>query len=168
MSVKQLSVLFVCMGNICRSPTAEGVFRSIVDKNTQGDKTKLNIHIDSAGTHAYHIGEPPDSRATATARHFGVDLSTQTARKVTLQDFVDFDYIIAMDKENLANLRSLSAKAKVSDSATLHCFMEFAKNWQNNEVPDPYYGGNDGFKDVYKMIMDASIGLLETIENKHG
>lgn len=157
---REVSVLFVCMGNICRSPTAEAVFRSIAENH---HKVGLKIIADSAGTHAYHIGNPPDARAQAASQHHGVDLSKLVARKVTLQDFIDFDYIIAMDNENLVNLRKLQKSAPTPVKASMHLFMKFAKNWQNDEVPDPYYGGESGFEDVYKMVSDASDGLLEEI-----
>lgn len=151
------------MGNICRSPTAEGVFRSIVEKrNTKG----LEIIIDSAGTHAYHIGNPPDSRAQTTAYNHGTDLSKLVARKVTIQDFIDFDYIIAMDNDNILNLKDIQSKADLDSKASVYLFMEFAKKWQNEEVPDPYYGGDKGFEEVYRMVTDASLGLLERIEEQ--
>lgn len=156
----KVSVLFVCMGNICRSPTAEGVFRAIAENQDQND---LNFIIDSAGTHAYHIGNSPDVRAQETALHHGIDLSKLVARKVTSQDFLDFDYIIAMDNENFSNLINIRNKISSPVKASVHLFMEFTKNWQNDEVPDPYYGGANGFEEVYKMVSDASHGLLEKI-----
>ena len=155
-----VSVVFVCMGNICRSPTAEGVFRHVV-----AQKQLVNrIEIDSAGTHAYHIGEPPDSRSQTTAKNHGVDLSTQRARKVQNRDFTDFDYVIAMDQSNYENLKQLMGSLEEIDpKAKLHLFMEFASSWQSNEVPDPYYGGGNGFKNVFDMVQDASEGLLKHI-----
>ncbi|MEH6455245.1 MAG: low molecular weight protein-tyrosine-phosphatase [Cocleimonas sp.] len=153
----KISVLFICMGNICRSPTAEGVFNSIVKVQNLSDK----IITDSAGTHAYHIGNQPDARAQVTAKNHGIDLSNLVARKVTAQDFKDFDYIIAMDNENLINLKSIQSDLRFSAKASVHLFMEFADNWQNDEVPDPYY--DNGFEDVYRMVTDASQGLLKQI-----
>ncbi len=153
---KKISVVFICMGNICRSPTAEGVFRHVVkERNLQGV-----IEIDSAGTHAYHIGEPPDSRSQATAKSRGVDLSAQRARKVEMDDFERFDYVIAMDRSNYENLKAL---ATVEQQKKLHLFMNFTSVWDNAEVPDPYYGGGDGFTNVFDMVHSASEGLLETI-----
>jgi len=155
----KVSVLFVCMGNICRSPTAEGVFKAIVAEHNLADE----IATDSAGTHAYHIGNPPDQRAQATAINHGVDLSSLVARKVTAQDFESFDYIIAMDNDNLANLNDVQNQLSNPVKASVHLFMEFAEDWQNNEVPDPYYGGSNGFEEVYKMVTNASQGLLKKI-----
>lgn len=155
----KVSVLFVCMGNICRSPTAEGIFRSVVEAQNFSD----DITTDSAGTHAYHIGNPPDARAQATAKNHGVDLSSLVARKVTAQDFNDFDYIIAMDNENLINLQSLQSKFSTPVKASVHLFMKFSENWQNDEVPDPYYAGDNFFEEVFKMVKDASQGLLKHI-----
>jgi len=161
-SNSKISVLFVCMGNICRSPTAHGVFASLVDSNNLTDK----ISVDSAGTHAYHIGSQPDQRAQQTALKNDIDLSSLVARKVLAQDFVNFDYIIAMDKDNLMNLEDVQQQASTNNKASLHLFMEFAPNWVNTEVPDPYYGGDQGFKEVFEMIEDAAKGLLEEINKK--
>ena len=160
----KVGVVFVCMGNICRSPTAEGVFRHHVMQQNMHDV----INIDSAGTHAYHIGEQPDSRSQATARSRGVDLSSQSARKVQGNDFERFDYVIAMDRSNYEILRSLKDSSDKSDQkANLHLFMEFASNWDNDEVPDPYYGGGNGFERVFDMVQSASEGLLEQIKANH-
>ena len=153
---KNISVVFVCMGNICRSPTAEGVFRHVVKKRNLQDQIK----IDSAGTHAYHIGEPPDSRSQATAKSQGVDLSAQRARKVEADDFERFDYVIAMDRSNYENLKELASQ---NQQEKLHLFMDFTSEWDNTEVPDPYYGGSDGFKNVFDMVKSASEGLLGNI-----
>jgi len=154
--IRNKSVLFVCMGNICRSPTAEGVFRHVVKKRNLQDQ----ISIDSAGTHAYHIGESPDSRSQSTALSRGVNLSAQRARKAVGEDFVRFDYVIAMDRSNYEDLKQLGQGA---DLSKLHLFMSFAKAWDNDEVPDPYYGGANGFEEVFDMVQSASEGLLEHI-----
>jgi len=151
------------MGNICRSPTAEGVFKAIVAEQNLADV----IATDSAGTHAYHIGNPPDVRAQATAKNHGLDLSSLVARKVAAQDFEDFDYIIAMDNDNLANLNEVQNQLSNPAKASVHLLMEFAEDWQNDEVPDPYYGGNNGFEEVYKMVTNASQGLLKRILENH-
>lgn len=156
MTDRIVSVVFVCMGNICRSPTAEGVFRHVVKARNLQDVIK----IDSAGTHAYHIGESPDSRSQATAKSRGVDLSAQRARKVEVDDFERFDYVIAMDCSNYENLKDL---ATVEQQERLYLFMDFTSAWDNAEVPDPYYGGGDGFKNVFDMVQSASEGLLECI-----
>ena len=156
----KVSVLFVCMGNICRSPTAEGVFRHIVEQEgLTGD-----IHIDSAGTHAYHVGEQPDSRAQQTARTRGIDLSQQRARKVRHDDFDNFDYVLAMDNDNHAILATMCPSDK---DECLSLFLEFAEGRRESEVPDPYYGGAQGFEHVFDLVEDASIGLLEDIRKRY-
>ena len=149
------SVLFVCMGNICRSPTAEGVFRHFVQQEGLGD----TIEIDSAGTHAYHVNEPADRRASAAAKRRGYSLDGIRARRVEEQDFSRFDYIIAMDRDNLSILQE-----QVTDdhSARLHLFLEFSSGMED-EVPDPYYGGAAGFERVLDLVEDASRGLLEKL-----
>lgn len=157
---QQVSVLFVCMGNICRSPTAQGVFASLVQQHGLSGR----IRIDSAGTHAYHIGEPPDRRSQAAALRRGVDLSAQRARKVEGVDFDRFDYILAMDR---ANLTDLLAMASPQQAQRVHLFMRFASRWQTDEVPDPYYGGPSGFERVLDMVEDAAAGLLEHIRRHH-
>ncbi len=148
------------MGNICRSPTAEGVFRKIVDD----EGLSYAIEIDSAGTHAYHIGSKPDSRSEAAAKNRSVDLSTQRARKINEFDFELFDYILPMDRENYSNLLEI---CPVHFENKLQLFLEFAKNISEMEVPDPYYGGNQGFERVLDMIEDASKGLLWHIKTRH-
>ena len=155
-----VKVLFVCMGNICRSPTAEGVFRSIVNEAGLQD----NIHIDSAGTHAYHVGNEPDPRAQAAARKRNIDLSDQRARKVDAEDFNRFDYVLAMDESNYSDLEYVSN----SGTDNLSLFLEFSNNSNQHEVPDPYYGGDQGFELVLDLIEDASRGLLDDIRQKHG
>lgn len=156
--VSVVKVLFVCLGNICRSPTAEGVFRHLVLSEGLGSQ----IQIDSAGTHAYHVGEPPDPRAQEAARGRGIDISSLRGRQVKTEDFNAFDYILAMDDENYRNL-----KAKCPDGATdkLSMFLDFAPHLGAREVPDPYYHG--GFDAVYDMIEAASRGLLDDIRKKH-
>ena len=152
----KVSVLFVCMGNICRSPTAEGVFRHVVKQRNLHDQ----ISVDSAGTHAYHIGDSPDSRSQSTALTRGINLSAQRARKAVVEDFERFDYVIAMDQSNFEDLKQLGQGA---DLSKLYLFMAFAKGWDNDEVPDPYYGGANGFEEVFDMVQSASEGLLEHI-----
>ena len=149
------SVLFVCMGNICRSPTAEGVFRY----HAEQAGTIEQLVIDSAGTHAYHAGEPPDRRACAAAERRGMSLEGIFARRVSSQDFERFDYIIAMDEDNLARLRDESPEEHRSK---LRLFLEFSEG-DEREVPDPYYGGAAGFERVLDLVEDASRGLLETL-----
>jgi protein-tyrosine phosphatase len=152
-----VSVLFVCLGNICRSPTAEGVFRSLVEQ--EGLSSEINV--DSAGTSNWHIGGSPDRRATEAARKRGIDLSQQKARQVEVEDFENFDYILAMDRENFKILSKLSP-AGTEDRLKL--FLEFARHAGREDVPDPYYGGEDGFDLVLDLIEDASKGLLADIQ----
>lgn len=158
--MKQVKVLFVCLGNICRSPTAHGVFEQLVHQ--QG--LQEYIYVDSAGTHAYHVGEQPDRRSQAAALERGVDLSSQRARRVLVEDFDQFDYVLAMDHSNLQNLMELATE---SQQARIHLFMRFAQRWQETEVPDPYYGGSRGFERVLDMVEDAADGLLNHIRQHH-
>ena len=151
----KISVLFVCMGNICRSPTAEGVFRHVV--NEAG--LEKRITADSAGTHAYHVGEPPDRRAMAAAERRGVSLSEIRARRVSDADFEDFDYIIAMDLDNRMRLLELAPE---EHQAKVQLFLSFTEGVET-EVPDPYYGGATGFERVLDLVEEASRGLLEKI-----
>ena len=155
-----VKVLFVCMGNICRSPTAEGVFRHLVNEAGLDDR----IHIDSAGTHAYHVGEPPDRRAQAAARKRNIDLSSQRARKVSSDDFHDYDYVLAMDHANVSDLHQI---CPLGQETRLSLFLNFADNFNESEVPDPYYGGDQGFEHVLDLVEDASRGLLNTIRRDH-
>ncbi len=151
-----VSVLFVCMGNICRSPTAEGAFRRLVDDRS----LKISIRADSAGTHAYHIGHPPDDRARSAAARRGIDISGQRARKVADMDFETFDFVLAMDEMNLEVLLELSPP-NYHDRIKL--LMDFAPQLGLREVPDPYYGGANGFELVLDLVEEASHGLLQEI-----
>ncbi len=152
-----IKVLFVCLGNICRSPSAEAVFRKLVEEEGL-DET---IEIDSAGTHAYHIGSPPDSRAQEAARRRGIDMSSQVGRRVDDGDFYTFDYILAMDKSNEYHLREMAPAEEIH---RIRRFLEFAPGRREQEVPDPYYGGHTGFENVLDLIEDASEGLLADIK----
>ena len=154
-----IKVLFVCMGNICRSPTAEGVFRHKVEQNNLQEQ----ISIDSAGTHAYHVGNPPDQRAQNAALKRDIDLSQQRARRVSADDFSEFDYVIAMDESNLDDLLSI-CPAGYEDR--LHLFLAFSDS-ENREVPDPYYGQGRGFEIVLNLVEDASEGLLQYIQQNN-
>lgn len=149
-------VLFVCMGNICRSPTAEGVFKHFVVERG----LTAQIESDSAGTHDYHIGAPPDARAQAAALRRGYDLSPLRARQVTPEDFAAFDYVLAMDEANRRALRQL-CPAHYRERVKL--FLEFAPEAGRREVPDPYYGGAQGFEEVLDLVEGAALGLLEHI-----
>ncbi|MBU1691772.1 MAG: low molecular weight phosphotyrosine protein phosphatase [Gammaproteobacteria bacterium] len=154
--MEKIKILFVCMGNICRSPTAEGVFRHQVSKAVQPD----TIIIDSAGTHAYHVGSSPDRRAQQAALRRGYDLSGLRGRQVDARDFYEFDYILAMDEDNLANLIKICPPP---ERHKLKLFMEFSRGFSQRDVPDPYYGGIQGFENVLNMVEDAGLGLLEEI-----
>lgn len=158
---KRVSVLFVCLGNICRSPTAHGLFRDLV-KNSG---LESRIYIDSSGTGDWHIGRPPDTRATEHALARGVDISDLRARLVTSSDFDNFDYVLAMDAQNLHDLEQMVPS---EFAGHLGLFLEFAANYQENEVPDPYYGGEEGFNLVLDMVEDGCNGLLADISEKHG
>ena len=152
---EKISVLFVCMGNICRSPTAEGVFRHHVNESGFADR----IFVDSAGTHAYHVGEPPDRRAYAAAERRGISLAEINARRVTDDDFERFDYIIAMDVDNQMRLLE---QAPDEHRPKVQLFLSYA-SVSETEVPDPYYGGAAGFERVLDLVEEASRGLLETL-----
>ena len=152
---EKVSVLFVCMGNICRSPTAEGVFRKhVADADLVDD-----IHTDSAGTHAYHSGEPADRRAQAAAVRRGFSLEGIRARRVMDDDYEHFDYILAMDEDNQMRLLDHAPEAHRSK---IVLFLSFASD-DETEVPDPYYGGGAGFERVLDLVEEASRGLLETL-----
>jgi protein-tyrosine phosphatase len=146
-------VLFVCTGNICRSPTADGVMRRMV----RDAGLAHGVRVDSAGTHDYHVGEPPDARAQEHARRRGYDLSGLRARQVVIEDFESFELILAMDRGHLAILRRI---APPPHRHKLRLFMEFAPGWRAEEVPDPYYGGPAGFERVLDMVEAAARGLL--------
>jgi protein-tyrosine phosphatase len=147
------------MGNICRSPTAEGVFRKLV----VDEGLVEHIHIDSAGTHAYHVGDRPDRRAQAAAERRGVSLEGIRARRVTDADFDTFHYILAMDEDNLFYLQGAATE---NSKARLSLFLEFAEAAPVREVPDPYYGGAAGFERVLDLVEDASRGLLQAIRRE--
>ncbi|BCU05765.1 low molecular weight protein-tyrosine-phosphatase [Allochromatium tepidum] len=153
-------ILFVCMGNICRSPTAHGVFRRLVIDEGLSHR----IEIDSAGTHAYHIGEPPDRRARDTARMRGIDIGDLRARLAEPDDFIRFHYVLAMDRDNYENLSQICPKG-LEDR--LRLFMEFAPELGIREVPDPYYGGQRGFEQVFDMVEFAARGLLLDIKSRY-
>lgn len=155
----KISILFVCMGNICRSPTAEGVFRHVVEEAGLADRIK----VDSAGTHAYHIGEPADRRARAAAERRGISLEGIVARRVRGEDFAGFDYIVAMDRLNHVTLVD-QADAEHHDKIRL--FLEYSAG-REDDVPDPYYGGSAGFERVLDLVEEASRGLLETLRSRH-
>ena len=154
--VKTYAILFCCTGNICRSPTAEGVFaKKVADAGLSS-----RILVDSAGTHGYHVGEPPDPRAQSAAKARGYDLSALRARRVERDDFERFDLVLAMDRDNCAFLARLCPSSR---SHKLKLMMEYARSYAAREVPDPYNGGPDDFALVLEMLEDATGGLLQTL-----
>lgn len=155
-----IEVLFVCTGNICRSPTAEGVFRGLAARAGIGER----VGADSAGIIAYHAGEPPDERARAAAARRGYDLAGQTARQIARRDFDSFDYVIALDRGHHGQLLAL----KPTDApARLRLLLEYAPALGTLDVPDPYYGGAADFERAMDMIEAAAAGLLEAIRAKY-
>ena len=158
-SIEKTSVLFVCMGNICRSPTAEGVFRKLV---ADAGLAEI-IDADSAGTHAFHTGSAPDRRAQAAAERRGFMLSDIRSRPITADDFERHDYILAMD---LDNLEVLHDHAGDEHSSKVMLFLQFADGDPQSEVPDPYYGGSAGFERVLDLVEQASRALLETLQSE--
>lgn len=152
------SILLVCMGNICRSPTAEGVLRDKLEAAGLLDRVRL----DSAGTHDYHVGKAPDRRAQDAARSRGYDLSSLRARQVSRRDFNEFDLILAMDQDNYQSLLQVCPE---SQQHKVRLFLSFSGQYANQEVPDPYYGGSQGFDHVLDMVEDAAEGLIATLRN---
>ncbi|HEY9018354.1 low molecular weight protein-tyrosine-phosphatase [Thiomicrospira sp.] len=157
---QKVSVLFVCMGNICRSPTAHAVFRKL----SEDEGLAQHLVIDSAGTHAYHVGNPPDTRSMQTAVKRGIEMADLRARKVDFSDLIEFDYVLAMDADNHQNLIQMAPRDLQSK---IRLFMEFAPDYGHDYVPDPYYGGPDGFESVFDMVEAASRGLLTHIKQNH-
>ena len=156
----KVSVIFVCLGNICRSPTAHGVFRQlVVDEGLQNE-----ILIDSAGTAAWHVGKNADERSIRTAQDRGIDMLDLRARKVMLEDIQSFDYVLAMDESNYYDLIDLSLH---EDKNKIKLFLDFSEEFTEKEVPDPYYGGPEGFNHVFDLVTSASNGLLEEIKIKY-
>jgi protein-tyrosine phosphatase len=151
-----MKILFVCLGNICRSPTAEAVFRAILAR----EAPELLIEVDSAGTAGYHVGDPPDHRTRYAAQRRGYDMSALRARIVEPQDFGRFDLILAMDRENLEVLRR---RAPESAHERIRLFLEFAPDSLVAEVPDPYYGGPNGFEEVLDLVEAGARGLLQHV-----
>ncbi len=155
-----IRVMFVCLGNICRSPTAHGVFQGLVIQRGLQDK----IEVASSGTGDWHIGHAPDKRASLEAKRRGYDLSTLRAQQIVEDDFHNFDYLLAMDKTNLADLQAMrppGARAKLA------LFLDYSPADAEQEVPDPYYGGDAGFAHVFNLVERASEGLLQEISHAH-
>ncbi|MED5387328.1 MAG: low molecular weight protein-tyrosine-phosphatase [Pseudomonadota bacterium] len=154
-----VSVLFVCLGNICRSPTAEAVFRERVNAAGLGDQ----IRIDSAGTGDWHIGRAPDPRTREAAARRGYRMEHLRARQVSAQDFYEFDVVLAMDN---ANLTDLQAMQPADVTVTLRRFLDYARQSEDREVPDPYYGGEEGFDRVLDLVEDGADGLLDALRER--
>ena len=157
--MRPVGVLFVCLGNICRSPTAHGVFQSLVDAESLGEE----IVVDSAGLHSFHVGNPPDLRSQAAARGHGVELSHLSARQLVSADFLDFDFLLAMDKSNFSGMQRLQPE---NPRGQVSMMLEYSSQYDLTEIPDPYYG-DDGFELVYDMVADACAGLLKTIRQQN-
>lgn len=160
MNKLEINVLFVCLGNICRSPTAQAVFETQVRQAG----LQNSIRVDSCGTAAYHIGKAPDSRSISAAEKRGYAMQHLRARKLEVEDFSTFDYILTMDEENLLNTQAL---APDESQAVIALYMDFSAEQKTDTVPDPYYGGADGFKDVLDLVEGAGAGLLDTIKDKY-
>ena len=157
--MERVTVLMVCLGNICRSPTAEAVLRVIAAR----EAPELQLHVDSAGTADYHLGEPPDARSQAAARRRGYEMSALRARRVEVADFERFDLILAMDQANLADLQRSVPR---THRERVRLFLEFAPEALTREVPDPYYGGPNGFEEVLDLVESAARGLLRHLQER--
>jgi len=151
-------VLFVCLGNICRSPLAQGVFEEVLRR----EDLEEEVFVDSAGTGSWHVGSPPDDRAQSSASARGLDLSPQRARRISTNDCEEFDYVLTMDEQNYRTVASLCR-----GSAVVRPFLDFAPHSPAREVPDPYGGGPDGFDHVLDLVEEASEGLLDDIRERH-
>lgn len=158
---KKIRLLFVCLGNICRSPAAEGIMASIIKKNDLQDM----IEVDSAGTSGWHEGELPDERMRLHGERRGYDFCSR-ARKFRRSDFDDFDYILVMDRQNFANVRAMATGQEQTDK--IHMMTEFSRQYTHHDhIPDPYYGGTSGFELVLDLLEDACEGLLQTIKKEY-
>ena len=155
---ESVSVLFVCLGNICRSPSAEGVFRQVVDRAGLADR----VTIDSCGTGHWHIGEAPDARARAAAAERGIDIGGLRARQFQESDLTNFDYVLVMDQQNLTDVDRVWER---TGGTRPELFLNFASS-PDKDVPDPYYGGEQGFEKVLDLIHEASQGLLESVRKR--
>ena len=157
MNAQPYKIMFVCMGNICRSPLAHGVFQHMVDLQNLGSR----FAIESSGTISYHVGELPDARMRDEAAKHGIDL-THRARQIDASDLEEYDIILAMDKSNLYHIKEL-AKGKIKKKAKIRLFREYDPQKDSKEVPDPYYGGPDGFSNVYEIVERTCSNLLQAL-----
>lgn len=158
----KIAILMVCMGNICRSPTAHGVFRHRLAEAGLLDR----IQVESAGTHGYHVGHEPDRRARAAARDRGYEFDDLRARQVEAADFDRFDYVLAMDRDNLAILERMATGSDVR--AKVGLFLDYSPDLAGREVPDPYYGAMNGFEEVLDLVEAGADGLLAQLRHRHG
>ena len=154
-----VNVLFVCMGNICRSPIAQGVFEDLLRR----EGFEEEVFVDSAGTGSWHVGHPPDARGQESAGKRGVDLSGQRARRVTPEDCRRFEYVIVMDRENYDSVSPLCSRSETE----VRLFLDYAPGLPLEEVPDPYFGGPDGFEHVLDLVEEAAKGLLDDVRKRH-
>jgi protein-tyrosine phosphatase len=152
-------VLFVCLGNICRSPTAEAVLRELARR----EAAELDLEVDSAGTHGYHTGSPPDERSVAAARRRGIDMSGLRARVVEKADFERYDLVLAMDEAVFGRLERIAPRAR---RERLRLFLDFAPQLGRRDVPDPYYVGATGFEEVLDLVEEGARGLLAALASK--
>ncbi|HMC98078.1 MAG TPA: low molecular weight protein-tyrosine-phosphatase [Flavobacteriales bacterium] len=150
-----MKILMVCLGNICRSPMAEGILREMARKEG------LDVTTDSAGTSDYHVDDPPDPRAQAAMRKHGIDISDLRGRQFVAEDFERFDLLLAMDASNLRDMQGIASNKELARKAKL--LMDYAPQHQHREVPDPYYGGDEGFDEVYVMVTEACRNLLKDV-----
>ena len=157
-----MRVLFVCLGNICRSPMGEGIFRHLVDSEGLTDR----FEIDSAGTSGWHVGEKPDRRMRQTAKGHGVSLEAQRSRKFVRQDFQDFDYILAMDSSNYRDINSLK-QGPPENGGKVILMRDYDLHDSNPDVPDPYYGGQNGFEEVYDILLRSNQEFLDQLKKEH-
>jgi protein-tyrosine phosphatase len=157
--LSMVRVLFVCLGNICRSPLAQGVFEDLV----RCEGLESEVFVDSAGTGSWHVGHPPDERGQRSASLRGLDISAQRARRIALEDCQNFDYVLTMDEENYRAVAALCRRG----GAEVRPFLDYAPNRAETEVPDPFYGNPGGFEYVLDLVEEASEGLLEKIKEKH-
>jgi protein-tyrosine phosphatase len=154
MTVDPIRILFVCTGNICRSPLAEGIFRHLVKQANVEDR----FEIDSAGTSGYHAGDPPDARSAATARARGIEL-TGASRQLKARDLRTFDYVVVMDEDNYSNVLALANRS--GETPRIHYLREWDSQGRGAGVPDPYYGGSNGFEDVHDIVERSCANLLD-------
>jgi len=159
-----MNIIFVCMGNICRSPLAEGAFRAAAEQSAIADR----LTIDSAGTIGFHAGKAPDHRSQSVAKSYGWDISAQKSRQITADDIISQDYILVMDQQNLDDVLALADQVDADGSARaiIRPMLDYAPHIPMSDIPDPYYGHMQDFELVARLVADASIGLIADVEKK--